>query len=84
MTAARKKRRKFALRKIKKTRARATVAGRINFAHKERGVRNCVANLTTPACLVVCLNLRVIKFGQALARFGRRDFVNLTAPSLRL
>ena len=30
------------------------------------------------------LNLRLIKFDQALARFGRRGSVNLTATGLRL
>ncbi|EEF13376.1 hypothetical protein CAMRE0001_2560 [Campylobacter rectus RM3267] len=42
-------------------------------------MRNSFVNLTTSACLVVCLNLRLIKFDRVLARFSRRGFVNLTA-----
>jgi len=53
VTAAREKRRKFALRKIKKAQARAHGSGAGKFMRPRREARIRLANLITPARLVV-------------------------------
>ena len=81
VTAAREKRRKFALGKIKKNDQRRTRRADKFVAGVRRAHPPCKL---VKFALKFSLNLRFIKFGRALARFGRCGFVNLTAPGLRL